>query len=135
MPPFSPSIHDRERDKFVEHPNGETSVRVKISNPGDISGGGGGSSAATTPTIYNLSMPNSGTEYAQALGANTKQFLVRMRNRARAKLSFTLNGTDTLFFTLEPGAVYFEKNLNLSSVTLYVQSEASGQVAEVLEWS
>lgn len=30
--PFSPAVTDRERDKFVENPSGETSVRVLVSN-------------------------------------------------------------------------------------------------------
>lgn len=30
--PFSPTVIDRERDKFVENPSGETSVRVMVSN-------------------------------------------------------------------------------------------------------
>ena len=30
--PFSPVVLDRERDKFVENPSGETSVRVFVSN-------------------------------------------------------------------------------------------------------
>ena len=30
--PFSPAVQDRERDKFVENPAGETSVRVYVGN-------------------------------------------------------------------------------------------------------
>lgn len=43
---FSPNLHDREQDKFIESPNrpGKTAVEVVIANPGDISGGGSGSS-------------------------------------------------------------------------------------------
>ena len=132
--PFSSTVTDRERDKFVEHPNGETSVRVKVSNPEDISGGGGGSSAATIPTIYNLSMPIADTEYSQALGASTKQILIRLRDRtARAKIAFVSGDTSILFLTLEAGTVYSQENLNLTGATIYLQANKV-TTAEILEW-
>lgn len=49
--PFSPSTLDRERDKFVENPAGETSVRVFVSNEtGDEIPVTGSFSAAPAPT-------------------------------------------------------------------------------------
>lgn len=131
--PFLPTYTDRERDKFVECPTGETAVRVCVANPEDISGGG--SSGSTTPTIYNLSMPVADTEYSQALSANTKQLTIKLRDRtARARLAFVSGDTATLYLTLEAGSVYSQENLNLTGATIYLQS-SKVTTAEILEWS
>lgn len=91
--------------------------------------------AATTPTIYNLAMPTAGTEYSQELSKGTKKILVRARLKSRAQIAFVSGDTATLFFTLEPGAVFFEENLDLSDAIIYVQSTAANQVMEILEWT
>lgn len=91
--------------------------------------------SATSPTIYNLSMPTANTEYSQALASNTKRVMIRMRQRARARVAFVSGDTALVYFTLEPGTVYFEENLDLSGVTIYVQSNVASQTAEILEWT
>lgn len=52
--PFSPAVTDRERDKFVENPSGETSVRVYVGNETGqeipVSATFSGSVAAAAPT-------------------------------------------------------------------------------------
>lgn len=90
---------------------------------------------ATNPTIYNLAMPNANTEYSQALNQSVKKLMIRMRTKAKAQLAFISGDTSVLYFTLEPGAVYFEENFDLSGVTIYLQSNVSSQVAEILEWT
>lgn len=90
---------------------------------------------ATNPTIYNLSMPTAGTEYSQALGSSTKKLLVRMRDKGRTRFAFSSGDTNVEWITLEPGAVYFEENLDLNGVTIYLQSNIAGQTAEILEWT
>lgn len=89
---------------------------------------------ATNPTIYNLSMPTANTEYSQALTASTKKIMVRMRVKGSARFAFVASGTTTAYITLEPGAVYFEENLDLTGATIYIQSNQAGQTAEILEW-
>ena len=134
--PFKPAVTDRERDKFIEHPSGETSVRVYVGNTDPIPVSGTFSSGnASTPAVYNLSMPLSGTEYSQALSAGTKRILVRMRVKAAAKLAFVSGDSGTLFLTLNPGTVFIEENLDLNGVTIYLQSNEANQVAEILEWT
>lgn len=90
---------------------------------------------AKEPTIYNLSMPLAGTEYSQVISANAKQIMVRMRVRGRAQIAFASGNSGTLFFTLEPGCVYSQENLDLEGVTIYLQSNVPNQVAEILEWT
>ena len=91
--------------------------------------------ASTTPTIYNLDLVTAGTEYSQDLTKGTKKILVRMRNRTRCKIAFELNGTTSSWITLEPGAVFFEENLDLTDATIYLNSAGSGEVAEILQWT
>lgn len=91
--------------------------------------------AATAPTIYNLSMVVAGTEYPQALSSSTKKFTVRMRTNATARVSFVLGGTTTAWITIPACNSFTEENLDLSGVTIYLQSTAAGQIAEILEWS
>jgi hypothetical protein len=90
---------------------------------------------ATNPVIYNLDMPNAGTEYAQSLNQSVKKLMIRMRTKAKAQIAFVAGDTSVLYFTLEPGAVYFEENLDLTGATIYLQSNVGSQVAEILEWT
>ena len=91
--------------------------------------------SAATPTIYNISMPTAGSEYSQPLSNGTKKILVRARVRSQIRLAFSSGGTSTFWITLEPGVVYYEENLDLNGVTIYLQSTAASQVTEILEWS
>lgn len=90
---------------------------------------------AKEPAIHNLSMPLAGTEYSQVISANAKQIMVRMRVKGRAQIAFASGNSGTLFFTLEPGCVYSQENLDLEGVTIYLQSNVPNQVAEILEWT
>ncbi len=89
---------------------------------------------ATEATIYNLSMPAANTEYSQALSDGTKKITIRMRVKGKARIAFVMNGTTTSYITLEGGSVYSEENLDLNGATIYVQSNVSGQTAEILQW-
>lgn len=90
---------------------------------------------AREPTIYNLSMPVASTEYSQALSAGTKKIMIRMRVPSRSRFAFVVGGTATAYITLEPGAVYSDENFKLVNATIYLLSEAAGQIAEILEWA
>jgi hypothetical protein len=90
---------------------------------------------ATTPTIYNVSIPLANTEYSQVLNDAVKKLLIRARNKAQLKFSFVSGNTNSLYITIEPGAVFFEENLDLSNATLYIQGSTAGNVVEILEWT
>ena len=91
---------------------------------------------ATQPTVYNLSMPTANTEYSQALGSSTKKVLIKTRDRtARLRMAFVSGDTATLYITIEPGSVYFEENLDLTGVTIYLQANKAAQTVEILQWS
>lgn len=90
---------------------------------------------AENATIYNLSMPTANTEYSQLLNNETKRILIRMRNRSRSRVAFVSGGTTTAWVTIEPGAVFFEQNLSLTGVTIYIQADQDSSIAEILEWT
>jgi len=90
--------------------------------------------SATSPTIYNISMAISGSEYSQAISNGAKKILVRMRNRSKSRIAFLSGDTDISWITIEPGAVYFEDNLDLNGATIFLQSNQDGDIAEILEW-
>jgi len=90
---------------------------------------------ATTPDIYNLSMPLANTEYSQVLSDGTKQLLIRMRDSAEARISFVVGGTLIKYVTIKENCVYADINLDLVGVTIYLQSSAASQVAEIREWT
>jgi hypothetical protein len=91
--------------------------------------------SATTPNIYNLSMPVANTEYSQALSAATKKIMIKTRDRtATIKVAFISGDTTIKYFTIQPGAVYFEENLNLDGIVIYLQTNKTAQIAEILEW-
>ena len=94
-----------------------------------------GPSQGRLPVIYNLAMALANTEYSQALSQGTKKITVRMRVNASAKMAFVSGDTSILYVTLNPGTVFVEENLNLDGVTIYLQSNQPGQVAEILEWT
>ena len=91
--------------------------------------------AAKTPVVTNLSMPVAGTEYSHTFASKTKRFLIRARNLANIQFAYVSTESTTKFITIPCGGVYSETDLDLSSVTIYMQSDVASQTAEILEWS
>jgi len=95
------------------------------------------SGIATTPTITNLVLDATpGTEESHVFVANLKQVMIKARqSNHELQFSFTTGETDTKFVTIEAGTNYFEQNLNLSSTTLFIESNKASTIVEILEWS
>lgn len=94
--------------------------------------------AATTPAIYNVTMTNSDTEYSQALPANTKRFSLQCLTDFDVRFAFASGkvATPTAPYALiRAGMNYFEEQLNLAAVTLYVASPDAGKIAEIIVWT
>jgi hypothetical protein len=93
-------------------------------------------STASNPTIYNVNLILAGTEYSQVLNNAVKKILIRVRTGdSTLRLAFVSGNTNTVYVTVPKGANYFEENLDLSGVTIYLQSDVSARVAEILEWT
>lgn len=91
-------------------------------------------SHAKTPALYNVVCTVAGTEYDQALPANTKKFLIKARGGA-LKVCFTEGQSGTTYMELEIGKAYWEDLIEPESLTLYFQSPVAGTVAEIVVWS
>ncbi len=90
--------------------------------------------AATTPKIYNVSVPNGGVEVSQALSADTKKFLIRVRDVDQLQLSFTAGQSNVDFFTIPRGCTYLEDLVDFNG-SLYFQTTKDNQIVEILEWT
>ena len=88
-----------------------------------------------TPVIYNVTMTTADTEYSQALPANTRKFLIKCRTSFAIKLSFTSGQSGTTYLTVPADMTYWEDQINVASITLYLQCATAAQVAEIVAWS
>lgn len=93
-----------------------------------------GGSADTTPTIYNASIIAVDTEQSQALPANTKEFLIRSRNKGTMRIAFASGDTNTDYLTIPAGASYEVKQF-FSNVTIYFQSNKPGDIIEIVAYT
>lgn len=87
------------------------------------------------PAIYNLSMPTAGVEYSQALPDAVHKISIRARVLGELRLAFVANGTNTTWITIPAGCSFVEDYISTVGVTIYLQSSAAGNVAEILTWS
>lgn len=93
--------------------------------------------AAGTPVIYNITMTNSDTEYSQALPANTKRFSLQCLTDFDVRFAFESSkvATPTAPYALvRAGMNFYEEQVNLAAVTVYVASPDAGKVAEIIAW-
>ena len=92
---------------------------------------------ATSATVYNVAITASATEYSQALLANTKRFLIKLRSTAANAdlwLCYSAGASGLTYFTIPAGSSYDEDELNLAAATLYMQSPLASQTAEIVDF-
>jgi len=90
-----------------------------------------------TPTIQNLSMPTSGTEYSFSIPASSVAIEFMSRECGKIQFAFTATESGTTFRTVWPGAEYPIENLDASNgaITVYVQSTKDNDVLEIVSWT
>ena len=93
-----------------------------------------GGSADTTATIFNVSAPLAGTEYSQALPANTKGFIIRSRNKSTLQLAYTSGTTGTTYLTIAPSATYEDSNF-YTAQTVYFQASKNAETIEIIAYT
>lgn len=79
-----------------------------------------GGTTDTSVNIYNIST-TANVESSQALPANCKGFVLRVRGNSRTQLSYTLGGSSTVFMTVPPGGEWKDENF-YQSQTIYFQT-------------
>lgn len=89
---------------------------------------------ASSVTIDNLSVPLSNTEVSYAFPSKTAKFSIRSRSATKIQISFISGQSGTTYFTILPGVVWVEDNLDLTAVTLYLQTNNASQVIEIMSW-
>ena len=100
----------------------------------DILSALGGATVSTT-SIKNIVIANLDTEETIALQANLKQIMIRNRtpNNAILKIAFTATESGTKYITIPSGNNFFLDKINLTSSTLYIQSNKDNTTVEILE--
>ena len=92
-------------------------------------------SPANTLTIFNVDAPVAGTEYNQALPANTTRFIIRPRLSATMQVAYVATESGTKYLTIKPNAVLEVEGVKLASTTIYFQTDVSSQTIEIKTWS
>lgn len=89
-----------------------------------------------TPAIYNVTMTSKDTEYSQALPAGTRKVDIKLRaTNALLKVAFTESASGSTYITVPYGSSLHLENVDLTSITVYVQSPTDVQTLEVLAWT
>ena len=92
--------------------------------------------ASTTPKIYNVLIPEADHEYPQALSTGTKKLQIATRDRSAFRLAWEtgkVGAPTNPYETIAAGEVYFEDNLNLTGVTVYLACPVGSKVIEISE--
>jgi len=92
---------------------------------------------ATGHAIANISMVAADTEYSFVLPATTRAFVLKLRNldgkAAVLRIYETSGGVP--YLTVNPGGLYSRTDMLLaSSLSIYIQSNLAGRVAELEYW-
>jgi hypothetical protein len=90
------------------------------------------SSGNTTTTIFNVPCAVAGTEYSQALPANTKGFVLKARKSS--KILFAYSPSAPTFLTFNAGFSFSDDNF-YTSATLYFKCSVADEVVEILAYS
>jgi hypothetical protein len=91
-------------------------------------------SGAANPTVTNVALV-ANTETSISLPANTKQYLLKLRDAtAPLQVAFISGQSSTTYLTVPRGTFYADSGLQ-TSVTIYCQTPASGQTLELLTWT
>lgn len=90
---------------------------------------------AGTPVVVNIAMPLANTEYSYILATNTKQILFKTRENSLLKFSFQLGESNINYITVPPGSSYTLEGIDPTiNLTLYFQSDNSGETLEIISW-
>jgi hypothetical protein len=83
--------------------------------------------------ITNLSVPLASTEVSHVLQSNVKRIVLRARNLAKLQVAFVATESGTKYITVPKGVTLDLDGIDLSSSTIYVQSDKASTTVEILE--
>jgi hypothetical protein len=124
---------DDEFNKFVEC-DGEVAVRTKIcQEEGEVINVS--ENCCVTPIITNKSITTANVEESHSFQTGVKKFIIRARDNSKLQIAFNSGDSGSTFVTIPRGNAFTQEGLNPSSLVLYVQSDKSGSIVEILEWT
>lgn len=135
--PFSPVVLDRERDKFVENPSGETSVRVMVSNQsGDAVPVVGAFNISAPTGPFSITVANVTDTAANPIAlALADRVSISIRNRSAVNTIYfgnsnlvTADNTSTGGWEIGPEEDF---NIDLTDANVFFLIAPSGQTATV----
>ena len=86
------------------------------------------------PTISNTTMTSANTEYSYAFPAGTRAFRIKLRDlNALLKIAFVSGQSGSTYITV-PYGDYLEMRAKVGGSTIYFQSPAAAQTAEIKTW-
>lgn len=91
---------------------------------------------STSCLITNKTLLIDNTEYSHSLQTEVKQLIIKTQssNMAKLQFSFVINESSTNFITIWPGSVFHVCDLSFTSKTLYIQSNKSSTIIEIVEF-
>ena len=92
---------------------------------------------AQTPYTYNVTLTLANTEYSQALPRGTKRFTISERDGNEFRLAFATGlvaAPTEPYETVLASETYWEQNLYLTGVTIYLAAPVVGRVIEIVAW-
>jgi hypothetical protein len=122
-------------DPNIERAHTFSRVDNPPSDPVNVTGTVVTADVAENVTIYNVNAALANTEYSQALSADTKWLLIRSRQNATLKLALVAGQSGTNYISIPTGSSLTLDKMNLSSATLYFQSNVAAIDVEILEGS
>lgn len=93
---------------------------------------------ATTPTLYNLTLTNANTQYAQILPTNSKSISFRCRTAYDIRYAFETGKVASPtepYMTLPSGGKYSQGDLSYYEENIYFASSQAGVVVEIEVWA
>lgn len=97
-------------------------------------------SSVLSPTVYNVTLTDAGTEYSQALPDGCKHFSIQCRTAFDVRFAFETGKVATPtapYATVKSGGAYTspEKLCYDGTGTLYLASSQAAVVVEIVAWS
>lgn len=117
-------VHDSVRigdgtDLLEINPDG--SINTKLTFP-------------SVPKVHNISIPLASTEVSFVIPAGTRKFRFKIRENSKAQIAYASTESGTKFFSVPPGSVYIEEDVDAGTSTLYFQTVKASQTAEIITW-
>jgi hypothetical protein len=85
----------------------------------------------TTPFNANIPLATAGNEYPYTIPNNTVKLQFRGRLSSSIRYAFSVNGTNTVYYTVSRGAIEKFDSVNMVGQTIYFQSDKNGEVIEI----